>query len=194
MISARKPPRDQIQLREGLSQDRAFLFQLFALTEAERLHLATPDSGAPDPLLQHQIEIRLSAYQQQFPDACHEIILRAGESIGQVILNRTPSEIRIVDLRLLPTEQNKGTGSAILQGLLDQAKRSGIKVTLTVASDNADARRLYGRFGFQTLRTDGIFEFMEAAPPGNASCRSRNKDSQGLPQHVESPQGERSQA
>jgi GNAT superfamily N-acetyltransferase len=58
--------------------------------------------------------------------------------------------LNIHDLAVLPQHQGKGVGPALLEAVEDRARRRGCcKLTLEVLDDNARARAVYGRFGFE---------------------------------------------
>ena len=51
-----------------------------------------------------------------------------------------------------PGHQGEGLGAILLRALLDEASRRGCaEVLLDVREDNAAARTLYGRFGFERI-------------------------------------------
>jgi len=53
------------------------------------------------------------------------------------------------DLVVLPARRNHGFGSALLDHVVDFARRGGYRrITLLTDTANADARRFYGRHGF----------------------------------------------
>jgi ribosomal protein S18 acetylase RimI-like enzyme len=58
--------------------------------------------------------------------------------------------VNIHDLAVLPQHQGKGVGPALLAAVEDHARRRGCcKITLEVQDDNARARRIYRRVGFE---------------------------------------------
>ncbi len=61
----------------------------------------------------------------------------------------TSAEAEIIALGTDKFKQGRGFGQIILQHLIDVTeKRDVTKITLDVAADNANARRLYDTFGF----------------------------------------------
>ena len=66
-----------------------------------------------------------------------------------VIPNR---RMYLFGLRVLPEFRNRGIGTALLKYAIVLCTRRGIfEFTIGVETDNADARRLYEKFGFTTL-------------------------------------------
>jgi GNAT superfamily N-acetyltransferase len=94
--------------------------------------------------------------------------------VGRLVLDRRADGIRIVDLAVVPAEQGRGTGTAVLRSVLAEADAVGAPVTLHVVVASP-ARRLYERCGFVPVTSDGIHLFMErpetnrAAPQPNTA-------------------------
>lgn len=66
--------------------------------------------------------------------------------------------LNIHDLAVVPQHRGKGIGRALLAAVEEEARRRGCcKVTLEVRSDNAVARDLYRRCGFQGTEPQTLF-------------------------------------
>ncbi|MGH8603206.1 MAG: GNAT family N-acetyltransferase, partial [Gammaproteobacteria bacterium] len=76
--------------------------------------------------------------------------------VGRLYLARWPSEIRIVDLALLPAHRNAGIGTRILSDLLAEAGRAGKPVRIHVEKLNP-ALRLYERLAFTRIADKGVY-------------------------------------
>jgi ribosomal protein S18 acetylase RimI-like enzyme len=136
-------PADSFLLRPAIPEDRDFLVDLYVSTREDEL----PYFG--EALIRMQYEMRQTHYSVRFPQLIPEIIMVAGQRSGAVQVNRSPEEIRLVDIALLPDFRKRGIGSAILTLLIEEAKRNALPLALTVSKSNVRARRLYERFGFQ---------------------------------------------
>jgi ribosomal protein S18 acetylase RimI-like enzyme len=88
------------------------------------------------------------------------VVLIDREPAGRLYLNRGDSEIRIVDIALLPEHRGKGVGSALLRDLLAEADAHGKRVTIHVERMNP-ALRLYERLGFSVAEDKGVYLFLE---------------------------------
>jgi ribosomal-protein-alanine N-acetyltransferase len=63
-----------------------------------------------------------------------------------------PYEAYIQTMAVVPTQQRKGVGSALLKALIDEAQRRGCPhLDLEVRADNAVAQRLYEQHGFRQI-------------------------------------------
>src|SRR5206468_2636723 len=54
----------------------------------------------------------------------------------------------LVSIEVLPEYQSRGIGSVVIEGLIEEARRAGGGVELTVLKANERARRLHERLGF----------------------------------------------
>jgi ribosomal protein S18 acetylase RimI-like enzyme len=71
-------------------------------------------------------------------------------------VHRGDTEIRIVDIALLPEHRGKGIGTRLLRDVIAQGKR----VTIHVERMNP-ALRLYERLGFEVAEDKGVYLFLE---------------------------------
>lgn len=127
--------------------DRPFLFELYVSTRQEEMAAWGWDFSQQQAFLQMQFQIRESAYRYQFPQLEGLILVNGEDRVGAVQLARSLTEIRLVDLALLPRFRNQGLGTALLRCLQREAEESHRSVTLHVTPTNP-ARRLYERLGF----------------------------------------------
>ena len=82
-------------------------------------------------------------------------------SIGYFSLSRHNTYWCLDDIQLLPSETNKGIGTALLSKIDDIVFKSDVKkVHLTVFVDNP-AMRLYAREGFDVIKNKGPAVLME---------------------------------
>ena len=91
------------------------------------------------------------------------MILVDGEPAGRLYLHRGPSEIRIVDIALVPEHRGGGVGTRLLEDLFAEADEGGKSVTIHVERMNP-ALSLYERLGFTVAEDKGVYLFLERAP------------------------------
>jgi ribosomal protein S18 acetylase RimI-like enzyme len=111
--------------------------------------------------MQHRA--REAAYAAAFPGAADRLVIVGGQPAGRVLVSRTESEHRVVDIAILPAHQGLGIGSSILRALADEASAAGRPLRLTVAADNR-AVGLYRRIGFRTVWSDEMNLCLELRP------------------------------
>jgi ribosomal protein S18 acetylase RimI-like enzyme len=145
--------------------DLPFLAEVYASTRTEELAV-TPWTGEEKAaFLQMQFQAQHAHYQQYYPEADWLIIVRGGEDIGRLYVERWASEHCIIDIAFLPDHRRKGLGEALLRDLLDEAAAAGKAVSIHVEKFNP-AMRLYRRLGFKTEENKGVYDLMRwtAAP------------------------------
>ena len=81
------------------------------------------------------------------------------EEPGFAFLDESTPEVSIA---VVPSKRGKGIGSALLDALLDRARRDGFRaLSLSVERDNPSVA-LYERHGFERVREDGNTVVMRA--------------------------------
>jgi ribosomal protein S18 acetylase RimI-like enzyme len=154
-------PAPTPSLRLATGADEPFLFQLYASTRAEELAPLGWSRAQRETFLRSQFAARRTSYAQAFPTAVPEVVMGRSRPIGALIINRTPTEIRIVDIALLPAHRGKGHGAHLLQALIDEARAAGKPLRLQVLKNNP-ALRLYLRLGFAPTGENGHYLQMES--------------------------------
>ncbi|VAW54172.1 hypothetical protein MNBD_GAMMA07-1652 [hydrothermal vent metagenome] len=79
-----------------------------------------------------------------------QIICENTQAIGRITLNEAPHERVIEAIHLVLHAQGKGIGSALLQQVIDEAKKHKKSVSLVVLKSNP-AVALYLRLGFKVV-------------------------------------------
>lgn len=98
--------------------------------------------------IQQQFEAQRRSYQQKYPDSSPKLILVADARAGRVWVARLQSQIRLVDIMVLPSFQNQGVGSFLIAKLQDEARATERPLRHMVHTTNRDALRFYRRHGF----------------------------------------------
>ena len=146
-------------LRQALATDQEFLDALFTSTRDD-LTFAGLDPVMQQQLLKMQQGVQQAGFTTHYPDALHLVIERAGQPIGRVVVDTGVSDIRIVDIAILPFAQRAGAARAVLQALQESAREHGLGMSLAVGKANTAARALYLSHGFTVSLDDGLFEQM----------------------------------
>jgi ribosomal-protein-alanine N-acetyltransferase len=77
------------------------------------------------------------------------VALDGGAVVGYAGLSVTGTEAWVQNIAVRPDHQRQGIGTALLEALLAETARRGVRpVLLEVAVDNAKAQRLYDKYGF----------------------------------------------
>jgi ribosomal protein S18 acetylase RimI-like enzyme len=164
------PPPLRAAARLGLSyrpagdDDLAFLALVYASTRVEEVAQSGWPIEMQHQFLAHQADAQHRHYRQHYPDAEWLVIERGGEAIGRLYIEEWPSQIRLIDIALLPAGRGGGVGTAILADLQDLAAAAAKPLTIHVERNNP-AMSLYRRFGFARIDEHGIYDLMEWRPP-----------------------------
>jgi GNAT superfamily N-acetyltransferase len=152
-----------IHLRPIRPEDEPFLQRVYASSREEELKQVDWDEQQKDHFLRMQFEAQHSHYTEHFPDADFQLVLKGDEAIGRLYVDRRSDEIRIIDIALLPGFQGEGTGSGLLEALLDEARQMDLPLRIHVEKFNP-ALRWYERLGFRQIEDKGMYLFMEWTP------------------------------
>jgi ribosomal protein S18 acetylase RimI-like enzyme len=148
-----------IELIPAEPGDREFLYRVYASTRTEELAVVPWDEAQKEAFLRAQFEAQDRWYREHYTQATYEVIAVDGEPAGRLYLHRGESEIRIVDIALLPERRGNGVGTSLLRDLLAEADAAGKRVTIHVERLNP-ALRLYERLGFRVAEDKGVYLFL----------------------------------
>lgn len=137
---------DDVTLRPvSLPHDIEFLQQLYFSVREDLAGLFEKGKQL-DQMLMMQFEAQRQAYEHEYPNASHDIVLLRGQRVGRLISDRSPNMIFGVDLAVLPEFRGRGVGGVVVSGLVAEASRSGVPFRFSVLKSNR-AINLYRRLG-----------------------------------------------
>jgi len=149
-------------LRPRTSDDRSFLASVYASTRADELARTNWDEAQVAAFLDFQFDAQDRHYTTNYPTCAFYVIEHDGTPCGRLYLDLWPSEARVVDISLLPRYRGRGIGSQLLEGIIAQAARHGVPVSIHVERENP-ALRLYERLGFEVIEEKGVHLLMRRA-------------------------------
>ncbi|MFY8094293.1 MAG: GNAT family N-acetyltransferase [Niveispirillum sp.] len=154
-----------ISLRAALPADAEFMRDVYVAGRWEEMAAA----GWPDTVLlaflRDQYRLQTLHYDAHYADAARLVVECDGVCAGKLLLLDMETEIRIVDIGLMPAFRGRGTGAMLVCWTQDIARALGCgKVSLHVEPNNP-ARRLYLRLGFQVAGINGAYERMDWVAP-----------------------------
>jgi ribosomal protein S18 acetylase RimI-like enzyme len=149
-----------VTLRTIRPEDEAFLSQVYASTRAEELALVAWDDEQKQAFLQMQFNAQRLSYQQQFPQAEYQVVMRGEIPAGRLIVDRSDEVVLLIDIALLPEHRNAGIGSSLIRDLQAEAAQAERPVRLHVENFNP-AFQLYERLGFTRVAENGFYWLME---------------------------------
>lgn len=166
MTDKNKKLTNQVDLRPVVMPDDGdFLKDLYFSTRDD-LSLLPLDELQKQAFITMQYSAQKQQYDLQFPGASHDLILCDQVPAGRLLVNREADKIYLVDIALLAEYRGAGIGTAIMNGLAEEAENSGAVLGLHVMKTNP-AARLYVRMGFTVTADDGFYLEMKKFPTAN---------------------------
>jgi RimJ/RimL family protein N-acetyltransferase len=153
--------------RPAVKEDEAFVLGLYESTRLEELALTNWDQPQKDAFVRMQFTAQQLHYRQQYPDGEHLIVLLDGLAIGRFYIANIGTEIRIIDITILPEHRSKGVGTQILRELMNEAKTLDLPLCIYVESFNPSLR-LFERLGFERAGESGYSYLMKWSEPKTA--------------------------
>ena len=151
--------------------DESFLYQTYASTRAEEMALTGWNAEQQETFLRMQYEAQRRSYLMQLPEAKYWVIRCDQIAVGRLIINRTPEEIHIVDIALLPEFRKQGIGSTLMAAIMTEGSESGKTVRLHVERFNP-ALHWYERLGFSAADAGPVYLEMIWRPSSQLSGSS----------------------
>lgn len=160
-----------VVLRPMTDADLAFAARVYASTRQEEL----APTGWPQPMidafLAQQHEAQHAHYSVHYHGLRRQAIRHRGADVGRLYLHEGPSDLRIVDIALLPQARGAGIGGALLADVIAYAEAHGLRASIHVERNNP-ARRLYLRAGFVFERTAGeVYDLLIRHPRGTVDAQ-----------------------
>lgn len=160
---------DEVTLRPETSDDIPFLLAVYASTRADEMAMVPWTREQKEQFVQMQFGFQRKHYLENYLDnyggATFDIVMVEGCAAGRLYVLRGPSEIRIIDIALLPEYRGRGIGGELLTEILTEAQDRGLIVSIHVERQNP-ALRLYRRLGFQCAGEQGpVYLRMEFRAP-----------------------------
>jgi len=154
-----------LAVRPALPQDEGFLWDLYYAVRAPEFAPVAMPAAQKMELIRMQFRGQMASYAAQFPNSCYHIVLLDGQSIGRLWVARNDTEYTLVDVAILPELRNKGIGSALVGRLQQEAQQAKLPIASTVFRFNPGSLRFHQRHGFQIVREDIMYYYMQWVPP-----------------------------
>jgi ribosomal protein S18 acetylase RimI-like enzyme len=141
-------------------EDEALLLELYSSTGADEMALVPWDAALKRAFLRLQFSAQQKHYQAYFPQATHDMILAEEQPIGQLLVDHCETEIRVLDITLLPQARGRGIGTLTLLDLMKEARHENKSCSIYVESFNRSLG-LFQRLGFVKTEESGAAWLME---------------------------------
>jgi ribosomal protein S18 acetylase RimI-like enzyme len=143
-----------LSMRPLVEDDMEFLWRLYSTTRDDIAQLPLSDEQKIQ-FLNHQFQAQHSHYQRYFSDANFDIVLSGETRVGRLYVEYGTTEIRIIDIAILPEFRGNGIGSKLLREILERAELEKMPVRLRVEPNNP-ALQWYTRLGFKKIADEQI--------------------------------------
>ena len=140
----------EYSLRPTRDDDVELLQRVYSSTREEELAAVPWTAEEKEAFLRMQFTAQDTHYRAHYKGAAFDVILVNDEPAGRLYVYRTPRELCVMDIALLPELRRRGLGERIFRDLFAEADRDGKRVTIYVEVQNV-ARRLYDRLGFRVV-------------------------------------------
>ncbi|MFV7639247.1 GNAT family N-acetyltransferase [Shewanella algae] len=150
-------PQSQLSASMATAADTAFIQKVFNSCRSYFLHLGLPEEMAQVLLLQ-QFQLQQAWFQNHYPNAITQILRVQEQAAGILTLNMGTEALHILDMAFLPEYRGQGLGSELLNAIQSLAQLKA--VSLMVARDNPQAKKLYLNKGFVTQNVTETHEWM----------------------------------
>ena len=98
------------------------------------------------------------------PGCTLSLIEWAGTPIGRFRVVRTPEQLTLAGIQLLPPYQGRGFGTSLIEDLKAEAERTRLPLRISVEKNNPNAQRLYERLGCRQIGEDEDEYHLEYRP------------------------------
>ncbi|MDD5112528.1 MAG: GNAT family N-acetyltransferase [Methylobacter sp.] len=149
-----------IQFRPITKDDMDFLHKVYASTRELELQQTDWNDEQKKAFVDMQFNAQHTFYMQNYHDATFEVISYKGAPAGRLYLLKSPKELLIVDITLLPRFCGQGIGSEILGQLMREAAETDRSLLIHVEKFNP-ALKLYTRLGFKVVEDKDVYFYME---------------------------------
>lgn len=160
-LSAALP--EGFSLRAETPEDFDFVTSLYASVREQELSVSGWSDAEKEKFIRWQSGLQRDHYRKHYPDAWFWIMERAGKAMGRIYVDLRGTDLRLMEVTLVPEWRNQGLGAAVIGALVDFAREQGLFVSLHVEPDNP-AQRLYRRFGFKFVEDRGAYQFLNWHP------------------------------
>jgi GNAT superfamily N-acetyltransferase len=154
----------KVVLRPVEPADDEFLLRVYEGTREQELNQVTWQEGQREYFVRWQFDMQRQEYHTRFPNAQYDLILVDGNPAGRIWVGSDETQIRLLDIAVIPEYQNQGVGTFLLHQLMDQATAEAKPLRHMVFLLNDNALRFYERLGFEVFEDLGGYKHMQWLP------------------------------
>src|ERR671938_1535458 len=110
-----------VTLRPVRPEDGEFLLEVYASTRADELAQIPWGEAQREAFLRMQLAARDRSYRMYYQGLEDRVILYGDRPAGRLLVVRGSEEFRLADVALLPEYRGRGTGTALVKELMEEA-------------------------------------------------------------------------
>ena len=110
-----------------------------------------------EPAFGWDLEFQRTRFRNEYPSDHTSLILCEDVPCGFLVTTMRERALHVSLLLIRPESQRRGIGQAVMAGLVQEAGRRQLAVTLSCFKSNYAARRFYEKLGFEACREDVHF-------------------------------------
>lgn len=139
------------ELRPAMAGDRAFVQAVYFETQRWLIEQLFGWRGE---------DVELAKFDQFYRQDETSIISSEGRDVGWMAIARIDGAVELDGIYIASEHQRRGLGTALIRGVMLQARLDGKPLRLSTAKINP-ARELYRRLGFDEVEEDRYKVYME---------------------------------
>ena len=157
-----------LQLRSLTANDMPQVQRIYATSRGDDPVLALWPQDQLAAFLQSQCQAQHQHYTQHYAGAEFKLLELDGQLAGRLYWQCLQSELRLIEITVLPEFRARGVATLLVQHLQALAAQRSLPLALNVACTNPRALALYQRLGFAVLDNDGMYCRMQWLAPSAA--------------------------
>jgi len=151
-----------MSFRPATDGDADFLFELFASTRVD-ITLSDIPLKQKRLIMRQQFHAQTTHYASHFSQADFLIVMQGKTRIGRLVIDRDQTEIRVIDIAILPQWRGQGIGTRLMTDILTEGRVSDRPVRLH-AEKMGRVVEFYRRLGFEVIEEKEMHFYMECSP------------------------------
>jgi ribosomal protein S18 acetylase RimI-like enzyme len=134
--------------------------------------------------LQSQCHAQHQHYSQHYAGAEFKLLELDGQVVGRLYWQCLQSELRLIEITVLPEFRARGLATLLVQHLQGLAAQRNVPLALNVACTNHRALALYQRLGFALGDNDGMHHDMQWLAPSTMQTDAPASPPLNTPHHT----------
>lgn len=154
---------EEITLRPTTESDLDFLHDVYRDSRSIELAMVPWDEEQKRLFVIHQYSAQTRHYLEYYPKALHDIVLRNGEPVGRLYVDRGEKTTAILDICVAMKYRRQGVATKVISDLIAEAEANGTIITVSTEPFNP-SQSLFKKLGFVVAKEDEARVSFERKP------------------------------